>query len=193
MSKPHVVCIPYPAQGHIKPMLNVAKLLHSKGFHITFVNTEYNHKRLLKSRGPGSLEGLPDFGFETIPDGLPPVDCNATQDIPSLCESTSKTCLAPFRNLLSKLNSSIGIPPVTGIVTDGVMSFTLEAAEELGIPNVLFWTMSACGFLGYVHYANLINKGLAPLKVNLESLRADQSVFGSSGKELDYSIVASAA
>ncbi|KAK1556977.1 hypothetical protein Q3G72_015572 [Acer saccharum] len=164
MGKPHVVCIPYPAQGHIKPMLNVAKLLHSKGFHITFVNTEYNHKRLLKTRGPSSLEGLPDFGFETIPDGLPPVDGDVTQDIPSLCESTSKTCLAPFHNLLSKLNSSVGIPPVTGIVSDGVMSFTLEAAEELGIPNVLFWTMSACGFLGYVHSTNLIDKGLTPLK-----------------------------
>ncbi|KAK1557021.1 hypothetical protein Q3G72_016305 [Acer saccharum] len=165
MGKPHAVCIPYPAQGHINPMLKVAKLLHSKGFHITFVHTEYNHKRLLKSRGPNSLDGLPDFAFETIPDGLPPTDADATQDIPSLCESTSKTCLAPLRHLLSKLNnSSVGIPPVTCVVSDGVMSFTLEATEEIGIPNVLFWTTSACGFLGYVHYANLIAKGLTPLK-----------------------------
>ncbi|KAK2635045.1 hypothetical protein Ddye_029837 [Dipteronia dyeriana] len=165
MGKPHAVCIPYPAQGHINPMLKVAKLLHSKGFHITFVHTEYNHKRLLKSRGPNSLDGLPDFAFETIPDGLPLTDADATQDIPSLCESTSKTCLAPFRHLLSKLNNStVGIPPVTCVVSDGVMSFTLEATEEIGIPNVLFWTTSACGFLGYVHYANLIAKGLTPLK-----------------------------
>ncbi|KAK3189079.1 hypothetical protein Dsin_028640 [Dipteronia sinensis] len=165
MGKPHAVCIPYPAQGHINPMLKVAKLLHSKGFHITFVHTEYNHKRLLKSRGPNSLDGLPDFAFETIPDGLPPTDADATQDIPSLCESTSKTCLAPFRHLLSKLNNStVAIPPVTCVVSDGVMSFTLEATEELGIPNVLFWTTSACGFLGYVNYANLIAKGLTPLK-----------------------------
>ncbi|KAH7522875.1 hypothetical protein JRO89_XSUnG0091300 [Xanthoceras sorbifolium] len=163
MSKPHAVCIPYPAQGHINPMLKIAKLLHSKGFHITFVNTEYNHKRLLKS-SRGCPSSLPDFKFETIPDGLPPVDGDATQDIPSLCESTSKTCLPPFRDLLSKLNSSIGIPPVTGIVSDASMSFTLEAAEELGIPNILFWTISACGLLGFVHYANLIAKGLTPLK-----------------------------
>ena len=83
--KPHAVCIPFPAQGHINPMLKLAKLLHHKGFHITFVNTEYNHKRLLKSRGPNSLDGLPSFTFETIPDGLPPTDANATQDILSLC------------------------------------------------------------------------------------------------------------
>ncbi|KAG5526031.1 hypothetical protein RHGRI_032353 [Rhododendron griersonianum] len=165
--KPHAVCIPYPAQGHINPMLNVAKLLHHKGFHITFVNTEYNHRRLLKSRGPHSLDGLPDFRYETIPDGLPPtVDTDVTQDIPALCQSTTKTCLPHFRELLYKLNDpalSTG-PPVTCIVSDGCMSFTVEAAEEFGIPEVLFWTTSACGFLGYTKYKDLVEKGLVPLK-----------------------------
>lgn len=51
ISKPHVVCIPFPAQGHMTPMLALAKLLHSSGFHITFVNTEFNHRRLLRSHG----------------------------------------------------------------------------------------------------------------------------------------------
>lgn len=162
--KPHAVCIPFPAQGHINPMLKLAKLLHHKGFHITFVNTEYNHKRLLKSRGPNSLDGLPSFTFETIPDGLPPTDANATQDIPSLCESTRTKCLPYFRDLLYKLNSSPNIPPVSCIVSDGVMSFTVEAAQELGLPEVLFWTTSACGFMGYVQYQNLIEEGLIPLK-----------------------------
>ncbi|XP_009341756.2 (R)-mandelonitrile beta-glucosyltransferase [Pyrus x bretschneideri] len=162
--KPHAVCVPFPAQGHINPMLNVAKLLHFKGFHITFVNTEFNHKRLLKSRGSNSLDGLPSFQFETIPDGLPPTKANVTQDIPSLCHSTKKTCLPHFRELLSKLNSSPDSPPVSCIVSDGVMSFTLDAAQELGIPEVLFWTTSACGFLAYMQFYRLIEKGHTPLK-----------------------------
>ncbi|CAL9111067.1 unnamed protein product, partial [Musa textilis] len=163
--KPHAVCIPYPAQGHITPMLKLAKLLHSKGFHITFVNTEYNHRRLLKARGPAALDGLPDFRFETIPDGLPPSDDDATQDIPALCRSTMTTCLPPFLDLLSELNDpSSERPPVSCIVSDGVMSFTLDAARELGIPVVLFWTTSACGFMGYIHYRHLVERGLTPLK-----------------------------
>lgn len=44
------------------------------------------------------------------------------------------------------------------------MSFTLDAAQELAIPDVLFWTTSACGFMGYLHYRNLIDKGFKPLK-----------------------------
>ncbi|KAK6241361.1 hypothetical protein SCA6_006750, partial [Theobroma cacao] len=74
----------------------LAKFLHHKGFYITFVNTEYNHKRLRKSRGPNSLDGLPDFCFETIRDDLPPSDADAAQDIRSLCDSIAKNCFGPF-------------------------------------------------------------------------------------------------
>ncbi|XP_058087002.1 7-deoxyloganetin glucosyltransferase-like [Magnolia sinica] len=164
VEKPHAVCIPYPSQGHVNPLLKLAKILHSRGFYITFVNTEFNHNRLLRSRGSHSLDGLDDFRFETIPDGLPPSDCNATQDIPALCNSTTKNCLVPFRHLVTKLNKAADMPKVSCIVSDGIMSFALPVAEELGIPNVSFWTPSACGFMGYLHYRNLIERGFIPLK-----------------------------
>ncbi|KAI3970259.1 hypothetical protein MKX01_023906 [Papaver californicum] len=161
----HVVCIPFPAQGHINPMLKLAKLLHNKGIHITFVNTEFNHKRLIKSRGLDSVKGLPDFLFHTIPDGLPPTyDVDSTQDIHSLCLSTKKNCGAPFRKLLTTLNETSGIPRVSCVVSDGNMSFTLAVAKEFGLPEYLFWTTSACGFMGYLHYPHLLEKGLIPHK-----------------------------
>ncbi|OWM79967.1 7-deoxyloganetin glucosyltransferase-like [Punica granatum] len=166
-NKPHAVVVPYPTQGHVTPLLNLAKLLHHRGFHITFVNTEYNHRRLLKSRGPDFLNGLPSFRFETIPDGLPPSDANATQDVPSLCDSINKNCLPYFRELLLKLNTMASkgeIPPVSCIVPDGVMTFTLEAADEIGVPKLILWTASACGLLGYMHYKHLIEKGIVPFK-----------------------------
>ncbi|XP_010477495.1 PREDICTED: UDP-glycosyltransferase 85A2-like [Camelina sativa] len=162
--KPHVVCVPYPAQGHINPMMKMAKLLDAKGFHVTFCNTVYNHNRLLRSRGPNAVDGLPSFRFESIPDGLPETDVDVTQDIPSLCESTSKHCLAPFKELLRQINAKDDVPPVSCILSDGCMSFTLDAAEELGVPEVLFWTTSACGFLAYLYYYRFIEKGLSPLK-----------------------------
>ncbi|CAN0841959.1 7-deoxyloganetin glucosyltransferase [Linum grandiflorum] len=161
---PHAICIPFPAQGHINPMLKLAKLLHQKGFHITFVNTEYNHRRLLRSRGPAAFENLSSrFRFETIPDGLPPSDQDATQDVAALCESTKRTCLGPFQRLVSKLNEAAS-PPVTCIVSDCIMGFTLQVSKELGIPNVLFWTASACGFMAYFNYRKLLEKGIVPLK-----------------------------
>ncbi|KAK8479643.1 hypothetical protein V6N13_021258 [Hibiscus sabdariffa] len=162
-TKPYVVCVPFPAQGHVNPMMQLAKLIHSRGFHVTFVNTEFNHRRLVRSRGAQAMKGLPDFRFETIPDGLPPSDRDATQDVVPLCESTRKNCLAPFLELLAKLNSS-DVPPVDCIVSDGVMSFGIEAGRLLGIPQVQFWTASACGFMCYLQYNELFERGIVPFK-----------------------------
>ncbi|KAL6606712.1 hypothetical protein ACP70R_042365 [Stipagrostis hirtigluma subsp. patula] len=164
--QPHAVCLPAPAQGHITPMLSVAKLLHARGFHVTFVNTEYNHARLVRSRGAAAVAGVPGFRFATIPDGLPPSDdADVTQDIPSLCRSTTETCLGPFRRLLAALNDpATGHPPVTCVVSDVVMGFSIDAADELGLPYVQLWTASAISFIGFHHYDLLINRGLTPLK-----------------------------
>ncbi|CAL2249006.1 unnamed protein product [Prunus armeniaca] len=169
-TKPHAVCIPVPAQSHIKAMLKFAKLLHHRGFHITFVNTEFNHKRFLKSLGPNALDGLPDFQFEAIPDSLPDSDEDATQDVTLHCASVRKqNFLAPFLALLAKLNNdAISIstnPPVTCIVSDGFMStFTITAAEEIGVPIALFYTIAACSFMGCKQLRAVVENGLAPLK-----------------------------
>ncbi|KAI9120756.1 hypothetical protein K1719_007789 [Acacia pycnantha] len=167
-SKPHAVLTPFPAQGHINCGLRLAKLLHLRGFFITFVNTEFNHKRLLRSSGVKALQGLPDFRFETIPDGLPPpANDNATQDVPSLCDSTRKNFILPFQNLLDRLSESASnglIPPLTCLVSDFVMFFTIDAAQALGLPIVLFWPASTYSLLGFVHYQNLLDRRLVPLK-----------------------------
>ncbi|KAK2365969.1 7-deoxyloganetin glucosyltransferase [Trifolium repens] len=159
--KPHAVLIPYPFQGHINPLFKLAKLLHLRGFHITFVNTEYNHKRLIKSRGQKALDDFTDFIFETIPDGLPPMEGkgngDVSQDIPSICQSIRKNFHQPFVELLARLKDSAMtglVPPVTCLVSDCYMPFTIQVAEELELP-ILF-----CAF----HFRTLLDKGLIPLK-----------------------------
>ncbi|RZC77775.1 hypothetical protein C5167_002014 [Papaver somniferum] len=167
MEKIHVVSVPYPTQSHISAMMKLAKILHFRGFHITFVNTEFNHQRLLNSRGPDSLTGLPDFRFETIPDGLPPpVNPNASQDFIALSISIQKNGLEPFRNLIHKLNDNkySNVPPVSFIVSDSFMSFTLQAAKEFGIPEMLYCPISFCAFACFPHFPHLIQRGLVPLK-----------------------------
>ncbi|THF99945.1 hypothetical protein TEA_002185 [Camellia sinensis var. sinensis] len=129
-------------------MMQLAKLLHSRGFYITFVNTEFNHRRLLQSKGPEFLKGFADFQFETIPDGLPPSDRDATQDPPTLCIAIRDNCLDPFRVLLKKLNNnnnsiaSRQVPAVTCVVSDGIMNFAMKAAEEAGIPENVIMALS---------------------------------------------------
>nr|XP_017216986.1 PREDICTED: 7-deoxyloganetin glucosyltransferase-like [Daucus carota subsp. sativus] len=135
----------------------------SKGIFITFVNTEFNHRRFLKLGLLESLDGLSGFRFEAIPDGLPPSDPDATQDIPALSHSIIENkMLLPFQNLLAKLNA--GIHPVTSILSDGFMPFAADAAQSLGVPVVFLWTVSAGAFMGFCQSRNLLEKGLIPLK-----------------------------
>uniref|UniRef100_A0A453MQZ6 Glycosyltransferase n=1 Tax=Aegilops tauschii subsp. strangulata TaxID=200361 RepID=A0A453MQZ6_AEGTS len=161
----HAVCLPAAAQGHIIPMLDVAKMLHARGFHVTFVNTEYNHARLVRARGAAAVAGVPGFRFATIPDGLPPSDGDVTQDVTSLCKSLTETCLGPFRRLLAELSDpATGHPPVTCVVADIIMDFSMEAAGELGLPYVQLWTSSAVSYVGVRHYRLLFERGLAPIR-----------------------------
>ncbi|KAA8530832.1 hypothetical protein F0562_005544 [Nyssa sinensis] len=44
------------------------------------------------------------------------------------------------------------------------MSFTLKAAEEVGVLEVLFQTISAFCFMCYLHFPHLIQRGFSPLK-----------------------------
>ncbi|KAK2388608.1 linamarin synthase [Trifolium repens] len=162
--KPHAVLVPYPAQGHVNPFMQLAKLLRCNGFHITFVNTEFNHKRLIKSLGAEFVKGLPDFQFEAIPDGLPESNKDATQDIPMLCDAIKNNFYVPFKELVNKLNTSSPHIPVTCIIADGLLGFAGRVAKDLGIQELQFWTASACGFVGYLHYDELVKRGILPFK-----------------------------
>ncbi|KAG5541755.1 hypothetical protein RHGRI_021548 [Rhododendron griersonianum] len=163
MAKPHAVIVPSPAQGHTNPMLKVAKLLYQKGFYITFVVNEYVGRRYLQARGPNALDGLPDFKFAAVPDG---VDFGDALPDPILhCDQLMKDVPLPFfRRFVHELASSTDVPPITCIVCDGTMKFPLKVAEELGVPSAVFWTPSACGMLCYAYFHKLVEKGILPLK-----------------------------
>ncbi|KAG6535682.1 7-deoxyloganetin glucosyltransferase-like [Zingiber officinale] len=166
-AKPHAVCVPFPSQGHINAMLNLAEALHFMGFHITFVNTDFNHRRILRSRGPASLAGLSDFRFASIPDGLSPSDddTDKNQDLVALCLSIKRHSAAPLRDLINALDDpSSGGPRVTCVISDAFTSFTLAVTHELAIPNIFFCSVSACGFWGFFYFKELMQRGIIPLK-----------------------------
>lgn len=156
--KPHALLFPFPLQGHINPMLKLAKVLHSKGFYITFVNTEFSQQRLI---GADSVEGLHGFQFKAIPDGLSPSEPRA---IPKVCRSLDQNGLVPFINFVKTLNKSSDTPNVTCIISDGVLAFTLKAAEELRIPGFLFYTYGACAHMCFLHFEDLQARGYLPFK-----------------------------
>ena len=53
---------------------------------------------------------------------------------------------------------------MTCIISDGFMPFTITAAQELGIPIVMFFTISACSLMGFMQLRSPKDKGIIPLK-----------------------------
>ncbi|XP_042392698.1 7-deoxyloganetin glucosyltransferase-like [Zingiber officinale] len=163
-TKTHLVCMALPLQGHINSMLNLAKVLHFKGFFITFVNTDYAHRRLLGSLS--ALDGLPDFRFASISDAPDDSDQLYRQDARNRVLAAQKHCPASFLRLISALNdpSISSVPPVRCVISDSFATFTLNATTKLGIPNVFYCTVAVCGFTDLYYSKDLIERGLIPLK-----------------------------
>ncbi|KAL5076283.1 hypothetical protein RYX36_015267 [Vicia faba] len=151
--------------------MQLAKILRSIGFHITFVNNEFNHRRLISSLGEDFVKGEPDFQFETIPDGLPESDKDSTQSIAALCDGTRKHCYAPLKELVKKLNNTPHVPQVTSIMYDGLMGFARKVAKDLGLADQQFWTASACGLLGYLQFDELVQRNILPYKEWIEGMK----------------------
>lgn len=147
----HAMLFPFPCPGHINPTLKLAELLHARGVHVTFVNTEHNHERLRRERRRG-------FRFEAVPDGLADEDRVAPDRTVRLYLSLRRSCGPPLAELARRL-----VPPVTCVVLSGLVSFALAAAEEVGVPAFVLWGTSACGFVGTLRLRELRQRGYTPL------------------------------
>ncbi|EEF47025.1 UDP-glucuronosyltransferase, putative [Ricinus communis] len=109
-----------------------------------------NHNRILDSRGPNSLDGLPDFHFATIPLRHPPSNSHTSVALSMLAlrEACRKDLLSVLRELVTKLNdtaSSSSSLPMTCMLSGTIFNGTLTLSRELRIPNVLLWNMGASG------------------------------------------------
>ncbi|XP_022863039.1 UDP-glycosyltransferase 83A1-like isoform X3 [Olea europaea var. sylvestris] len=135
MRKPHILIIPFPAQGHVIPAMELALNLAEHGCKITFVNTEFNHERVMKSLPEAdSVREL--VQMVSLPDGLKPSDDR--DDIELLWESIFDVMPGELVALIQRINGSES-EKVSCLIADVTMAWALEVAEEMGIKKAAFW------------------------------------------------------
>ncbi|KAF5747935.1 UDP-glucose iridoid glucosyltransferase-like isoform X2 [Tripterygium wilfordii] len=139
---PHLVLVPCPLQGHMNPMLHLAKLLHSKGFTITIINTQISSHH---HHHPNDL-----FFYESIDGGLPDASSIDGDVVPFLLELNLK-CREPFRDCLARMMVRVdgSRDHVSCIIHDSAMYFSVSVADELEIPRIVLRTSSAATFYGF--------------------------------------------
>ncbi|KAK9115430.1 hypothetical protein Syun_022227 [Stephania yunnanensis] len=141
----HVLIFPLPYQGHVNSMLKLAELLSIAGLRVTFLNSDYNHHRLLShSDVLTRFSRFPAFQFQTISDGLPLDNPRSAHQLLQLFDSLNATTKHLFRDRLLSL-----YPRPSSIIVDGAMTFAIDIAKELGVPVFAFRTISACAFWAY--------------------------------------------
>ncbi|XP_059430859.1 UDP-glycosyltransferase 76E2-like [Corylus avellana] len=123
-----VVLVPGPFQGHINPMLQLGSILHSNGFSITVVHTQYN------SPDPSTH---PDFSFLPLPDSSSALTGEFIPFALQLninSEARFKECLA---GVMRQLGPGDGI---ACIIYDEIMYFSQAAAMDLKLPSIVLRT-----------------------------------------------------
>nr|AIE12477.1 UGT4 [Panax ginseng] len=162
-TRPHVLIFPLPLQGPVNSMFKLAELLCLAGIHITFLVTDFIHTRLLRYTDIHSrFNRYPGFRLETISDGMPE-DHPRGDRIMELFDSLKTNTKPLFKELLTtgSLGSDKG-RPITCIIADGIMGFTCDVANEIGIPIIYVRTISACCLWVFFCLPNLIEAGELP-------------------------------
>ncbi|XP_059428672.1 7-deoxyloganetic acid glucosyltransferase-like [Corylus avellana] len=158
--QPHILLLPFPAQGHIKPLLSLAELLCHAGLHVTFLNTDHNHHCLTHLQ-PLSAH-FPTLHFDSISDGLPTDHPRNIQFMRDILFSVKSVTKLRFRDLLADLSTK-SERPVTCVIADSIMSFAIDIAKELGVRVMTFWALSPCSLWSFLCFPKLIEEGQLPV------------------------------
>ncbi|BAT85975.1 hypothetical protein VIGAN_04358100, partial [Vigna angularis var. angularis] len=154
-----LLLIPLPVQGHINPMLQLAEILHSKGFSITIIHTTFN------SPDPSNY---PHFTFSFFQDGL-----SQTQpsDLLNFLVELNVKCVHPFKDCVTKLlrTDQAAEEPVACLISDAICYFTQAVADNLQLPRIVLRTSGISSYVAFLAYPLFRQRGYIPTQGSLLS------------------------
>ncbi|KAF8378801.1 hypothetical protein HHK36_030150 [Tetracentron sinense] len=158
MGKPHVLVIPFPTQGHVMPLMELSHSLIDCGFVVTFVNTDFNHRRIVESIRQNDCQDR-RIRLVSIPDGMAPGDDR--NDLAKLCDTMLSVMPCLLEELILKINhDSNDDDKITFVIADQSIGWALEVAEKMGIRRAAFWPAAGCLLALLFHIPKLIESGI---------------------------------
>ncbi|KAH0460958.1 hypothetical protein IEQ34_008533 [Dendrobium chrysotoxum] len=149
MSSTHALILPYPAQGHVIPLMELSYCLIERGFHITFINTEFNHERIFAGSKLDQAKFIDGIHFVTIPDGLEleedrhnfgRMTASLTKVMPSFLEELMRNNVVKFTCFIADMN----------------MAWALSIAKNVGLRTAVVWPAAAGALVTILSIPKLI-------------------------------------
>lgn len=174
--KTHVLIIPYIAQGHVIPLLELAQCLIEHGTKVTFVNTEINHKLIMKTSESDSFGSL--MHMVSIPDGMEPWE-DRNNFVRSV-EAMNQFMPGKLEKLIETVNETDD-DKISCVIADMGMPWAIHVAERLRIRRVTFWSAPAAALSVLLSTEKLISDGIIDEEgkmkkmVRVENKKLDQT------------------
>ncbi|KAL9296567.1 hypothetical protein ACSQ67_022463 [Phaseolus vulgaris] len=151
-----LVLIPPPFQGHLTPMLQLATILHSRGFSITVAHAHFN------SPDPSNH---PNFCFLPLSYGLSDTHVSS-KNIVDITATLNEKCVSPIKEVLVDQieKANINHEKIACVIYDGLIYSIDSVARELKLPSIVLRTTSATNFLTYHASFQRQTSGCHPLQ-----------------------------
>ncbi|KAL5546035.1 hypothetical protein UlMin_005722 [Ulmus minor] len=141
-NQPHFLLFPLMAQGHMIPMIDIARLLAQKGVKITIVTTPHNAARFEAVLARAIESGLPikvvvlKFPSQEagLPEGCENLDAVPTTELVRNFFVATTMLEKPAEELANELK-----PRPNCIVSDMSLPWTVKIARKLDIPRISFF------------------------------------------------------
>nr|VDC89287.1 unnamed protein product [Brassica oleracea] len=168
----HFVLFPFMAQGHMIPMVDIAKLLAQRGVTITIVTTPHNAGRFKNVLNRAIESGLPinlvhiDLSYQKfgLPEGQDNIDSLDSMELMVPFFKAVNMLEEPVMKLVEEMK-----PRPNCLISDLLLPYTSKIARTFNILKIVFNGMS-CFCILYMH---ILRRNLEILK----SLNSDNEYF----------------
>ncbi|XP_028800888.1 UDP-glycosyltransferase 83A1-like [Neltuma alba] len=145
MSRAHVLVLPFPAQGHVNPLMDLSHELAKHDIKITFVNTDFINKQIMEAEATRNEDkeqvGSDQIQMVSIPDGIEQEEDRNRWEI--LIESIWQVMPMKLEQLIQEISEKSENEKISCVVADAAMGWALEVAEKMGIHRATFLSTSA--------------------------------------------------
>lgn len=158
----HCLVLPYPAQGHINPMLQFSKRLVQRGVKVTLVTVVSNWKTM-------SNKNFTSIEVESISDGYDDGGYAAAESFEAYLDTFWRVGSQTLAELVQKLAGS-GHPPDC-VIYDAFLPWALDVAKKFGLLGATFFTQTCSTNNIYFHvYKKLLELPLSQTEYLLPGL-----------------------